>query len=50
MAELKQMAKTIPAGDVGTLDDVVGAALYLLSDQASYVTGTNIHVSGGWGI
>jgi len=50
MAELKQMAKNIPAGDVGTLDDVVGAALYLLSDQAGYVNGTNIHVSGGWGI
>jgi 3-oxoacyl-[acyl-carrier protein] reductase len=50
MAELKQMAKNIPAGDVGTLDDVVGAALYLLSEQAGYVTGTNIHVSGGWGI
>jgi NAD(P)-dependent dehydrogenase (short-subunit alcohol dehydrogenase family) len=23
---------------------------FLLSDDARYVTGTNIHVSGGWGI
>ena len=50
MAELKQMAKNIPAGDVGTVDDVVAAALYLLSDEASYVTGANLQVSGGWGI
>jgi 3-oxoacyl-[acyl-carrier protein] reductase len=50
LAELAVMAKTIPAGNVGTVDDVVAAALYLLSDEASYVTGANLHVSGGWGI
>jgi len=50
MAELAVMAKTIPAGTVGSVDDVVAAALYLLSDEASYVNGANIHVSGGWGI
>ena len=50
LAELAVMAKSIPAGSVGTVDDVVGAALYLLSDAASYVNGANIHVSGGWGI
>jgi 3-oxoacyl-[acyl-carrier protein] reductase len=50
MAELAVMAKTIPAGNVGSVDDVVAAALYLLSDEASYVNGANIHVSGAWGI
>lgn len=50
MSELKQMAKNIPAGAIGTVDDVVAAALYLLSDEASYVNGANLHVSGGWGI
>ena len=50
MAELKQMAKNIPAGEIGTLDDVVAAALYLLSEEASYVNGANLQVSGGWGI
>jgi 3-oxoacyl-[acyl-carrier protein] reductase len=49
-AELDQLTKSIPAGHVGTVDDVVAAALYLLSDEASYVTGTNLQVSGGWGI
>ena len=29
--------------------DTAGAALYLLSDEAAYVTGANIPVSGGWG-
>ncbi|MBN2575705.1 MAG: SDR family oxidoreductase [Deltaproteobacteria bacterium] len=50
LAELAQMAKSIPAGNVGTVDDVVSAVLYLLSDEAGYVNGTNINVSGGWGI
>lgn len=50
MAELKQLAQSIPAGNIGTVDDVVAATLYLLSDQASYVTGANLQVSGGWGI
>jgi 3-oxoacyl-[acyl-carrier protein] reductase len=48
--ELGQLTKAIPAGHVGTVDDVVAAALYLLSDEAGYVNGTNLHVSGGWGI
>lgn len=50
MSELRQLAKTIPAGGIGTVDDVVAAALYLLSDEAGYVNGANLHVSGGWGI
>ena len=50
LAELTQMAKTIPAGNIGSVDDVVAAALYLLSEEAGYVNGANIHVSGGWGI
>jgi 3-oxoacyl-[acyl-carrier protein] reductase len=50
LGELTAMAKSIPAGSVGTVDDVVGAALYLLSDEAGYVNGANLHVSGGWGI
>lgn len=48
--ELAAWAHSIPAGYVGKLDDVTQAALYLLSDAAAYVTGTSLHVSGGWGI
>jgi 3-oxoacyl-[acyl-carrier protein] reductase len=48
--ELEAMGPRIPAGHPGRLDDVVAAARYLLSDEAGYVTGTNLHVSGGWGL
>jgi 3-oxoacyl-[acyl-carrier protein] reductase len=50
MAELAQMSKSIPAGGAGTVGDVVAAAMYLLSEEAGYVNGANLHVSGGWGI
>jgi 3-oxoacyl-[acyl-carrier protein] reductase len=49
-AELAGMVKKIPAGYVGELRDAVAAVRFLLSDEARYVTGTNIHLSGGWGI
>ncbi|MSR24700.1 MAG: SDR family oxidoreductase [Nitrospiraceae bacterium] len=48
--ELAGMAKKIPAGYVGEVKDTVAAVKFLLSDEARYITGTNIHVSGGWGI
>jgi len=48
--ELDGMAKKIPAGYVGEVRDTISAVRYLLSDEARYVTGTNIHVSGGWGM
>ena len=37
----------IPAGRVGTPKEVAYAALFLASDEASYVTGTNFLVDGG---
>jgi NAD(P)-dependent dehydrogenase (short-subunit alcohol dehydrogenase family) len=49
-AELAARAAQIPAGHVGTPGDAAHAALYLLSDQAAYVTGANLPVSGGWGL
>ena len=36
-----------PIGRIGTPDDIVGAAVYLLSDAASYTTGTDIIITGG---
>ena len=48
--ELAGMVKRIPAGYVGEVRDTVAAARFLLSEEARYVTGTNIHVSGGWGV
>jgi len=35
---------------VGEVKDAVGAVRFLLSDEARYVNGANIHLSGAWGI
>jgi 3-oxoacyl-[acyl-carrier protein] reductase len=48
--ESSRSVQSIPAGYLGTPDDAVAAALYLLSEEARYVNGTNIHVSGAWGV
>lgn len=48
--ELTAMVKRIPAGYVGETKDAVGVACFLLSEEARYITGANIHLSGGWGI
>jgi len=48
--ELMAMEKRIPAGYVGSTNDAVEVASFLLSDEARYVNGANIHLSGGWGI
>ena len=37
----------IPAGRMGTAAEIAAAALYLASEQASYVTGATLHVNGG---
>jgi 3-oxoacyl-[acyl-carrier protein] reductase len=37
----------IPAGRMGTADEIASAAVYLASGEAGYVTGQTIHVNGG---
>lgn len=37
----------VPAGRLGSSDDVAAAALYLASPEAAYVTGQTLHVNGG---
>ena len=48
--ELAAMTKRIPAGYLGTVADTVAAVRYLLSEEARYENGTNIQISGAWGI
>jgi NAD(P)-dependent dehydrogenase (short-subunit alcohol dehydrogenase family) len=43
-----KFAEWIPAGRVGTVDEVVGPALFLASDAASYVTGATLHADGAY--
>jgi NAD(P)-dependent dehydrogenase (short-subunit alcohol dehydrogenase family) len=44
---LERLRSAIPMGRPGGADEVADAILYLLSEQASYVTGTVIRISGG---
>jgi 3-oxoacyl-[acyl-carrier protein] reductase len=44
----KKFVEQIPLGRFGTVDDIVGAALWLCSPLARYVTGQVIHVNGGF--
>ena len=37
----------IPAGRMGSPEDIAAAVLYLASDEAAYVTGATLHVNGG---
>ncbi len=38
---------TIPAGKMGSSEDIAAAVAYLASEEAGYVTGSTIHVNGG---
>jgi len=42
-----QMAEMAPAGRAGVATDIAGAAWFLASDQASYITGCDLKVDGG---
>jgi len=44
---LKGAASQIPLGRIGSADEIAGAALFLASDDASFITGETIAVSGG---
>ena len=41
---------TIPLGRLGRPSDVAGAALYLCSDDAEFITGVSLEVDGGRGV
>ena len=40
--------KGVPMGRAGEVDEVAHAILFLASDDASYITGTELVVDGGW--
>jgi glucose 1-dehydrogenase len=42
-----EMTKEVPLGRAGTPQDMAGAALYLCSPAAAFVTGTNLVIDGG---
>jgi NAD(P)-dependent dehydrogenase (short-subunit alcohol dehydrogenase family) len=44
---VKDMIKQIPLSRMGTSEDLVGMCLFLLFDEASWVTGQIFNVDGG---
>ena len=45
---MKQRSANVPLGRPGTPTDIGHAVLFLASEAASYVTGQNLNVDGGW--
>jgi 3-oxoacyl-[acyl-carrier protein] reductase len=50
LEDLSNAVQNIPAGYVGSPADAAAAVCFLLSDEARYVNGANLHLSGAWGI
>lgn len=47
---LKRYAEKCPLGRKAKAEEIVGGLIYLVSDAASYVTGHNLVIDGGWTI
>jgi len=43
----EKLMGAIPAGRMGTGEEIAAAVVYLASDEAAYVTGQTLHVNGG---
>ncbi len=46
-AQAVATAKAVPLGRVGSVADMTNACLFLLSDRASFITGTELIIDGG---
>lgn len=48
MLPVGAIEKRTPQGRIGEVEDVLGAAVFLASEEAAYVTGSILPVDGGW--
>jgi NAD(P)-dependent dehydrogenase (short-subunit alcohol dehydrogenase family) len=45
---INAIEKRTPQGRMGEVEDILGLAVFLASDEASYITGSVMTVDGGW--
>ena len=45
---VKKYSEKVPLGRKANIDEISGSVVYLASDEASYITGQNLIVDGGW--
>ena len=43
----ESILSSIPAGRFGVVEDIASCVLFLVSDEASYITGQTLHINGG---
>jgi 3-oxoacyl-[acyl-carrier protein] reductase len=48
MLPIGAIEKRTPLGRIGEVDDLLGLAVYLASDDSSFMTGSVVNIDGGW--